>query len=97
MKLPQYLSWLRLQPCLCCGRRPVNPHHCSSEGTAKRNHDQICVPLCFDCHRAVHDGLAHWASKAGLQRKAQEYFKTWLGTLDESKRKKILKKLEEQK
>jgi hypothetical protein len=96
MKLPEYEAHLRLQPCVACGCKPTNPHHCGSHGTAKRNHDEDACSMCFECHRYFHDHLTI-SSREGLLRKAKEQFNAWLATLPEKKRNKIESKLKEEK
>lgn len=46
-----YLNYVRMQPCLVCGHRPVDPDHLKARGLrqAKRN-DLSAVPLCRKHH-----------------------------------------------
>ena len=55
MKNSKYLEWLRKQPCHMCGSQ-AEPHHCIEHGgTAKRNYDEYCVPLCRTHHNFIHN------------------------------------------
>ena len=42
----------RLQPCECCGYRPVEWHHVFS--FVKYGHSGITIPLCANCHFLYH-------------------------------------------
>jgi ERF superfamily protein len=59
------------QPCLICGRRPVDAHHLrfvQSRALGRKVSDEFTVPLCRGHHREVHhcgDEAAWWA-KAGI-------------------------------
>ena len=76
---PQYLEWIRKQPCICCeSPAPSHPHHhtrglqteCAGcgvvhtltkdgkqggRGKGTRAHDHDAMPMCFKCHRNLHD------------------------------------------
>lgn len=58
MENPQYLAYIRRQPCLIC-RRPAEPHHLRGlrygSGTGLKAPDEWAVPLCPDHHRELHD------------------------------------------
>jgi len=64
-----YLKWIRLQPCLIHhprqGRLPVvmmTAHHSIAKGA--RGSDYRAVPLCFECHRELHQiGAITFAKK----------------------------------
>jgi hypothetical protein len=59
------------QPCLVCGRRPVDAHHlrfAQSPALGRKVSDEFTVPLCRSHHREVHrfgDEVAWW-SKTGI-------------------------------
>jgi len=46
-----YLRYIRLQRCVACGHRPVDPDHLIARGwkEPKRN-DFSVIPLCRPCH-----------------------------------------------
>lgn len=51
-----YLSWLRRQPCVGCRREPAGEaHHTGQHGLAQKPPDEFAVPLCHECHMALHD------------------------------------------
>jgi hypothetical protein len=59
---PEYLKWLRQQPCdvfdgTCMG--PIEAHHSTGRkrGIGTKNHDHTCIPLCHKHH--VHDFHMH--------------------------------------
>lgn len=63
-KNPEYLSFIRKQPCLFCGA-DAEPHHVRSRlhtppkwrgGTGLKPYDYACLPVCRSCHQRVHDG-----------------------------------------
>lgn len=50
---PDYLDWIRRQPCAACGRAaPSEPHHPRHNvAMGRRAHDHRAVPLCgLTCH-----------------------------------------------
>jgi len=59
------------QPCLICGRRPVDAHHlrfAQSRALGRKVSDEFTVPLCRGHHREVHrcGDEAAWWKKAGI-------------------------------
>jgi hypothetical protein len=59
------------QPCLVCGRRPVDAHHlrfAQSRALGRKASDEFTVPLCRGHHREVHrcGDEAAWWKKAGI-------------------------------
>jgi len=55
---PEYLSYVRKQACICCGRyNEVEAHHLKEagySGTAYKADDWQVIPLCTECHREYH-------------------------------------------
>jgi hypothetical protein len=52
-----HLAFVAAQPCLVCGRRPVDPHHVRfAQGRAlgRKVSDEFTVPLCRSHHRVLH-------------------------------------------
>jgi hypothetical protein len=52
-----HLAFVATQPCLVCGRKPVDPHHVRfAQGRAlgRKVSDEFTVPLCRTHHRALH-------------------------------------------
>jgi hypothetical protein len=59
------------QPCLVCGRRPVDAHHlrfAQSRALGRKVSDEFTVPLCRGHHREIHrcGDEAAWWKKAGI-------------------------------
>lgn len=58
MENPQYLAFIRRQPCLVC-KRPAEPHHLRGlrygTGTGVKAPDEWAIPLCPEHHRELHD------------------------------------------
>jgi len=91
MKIPEYLDWLREQPDQISYTPPRNdPHHCGRFGTAKRNHDEVCVSLNRVNHQLAEDNKI---DRDMLIQKAQHQFNCWLETLSIEKKLKILQDL----
>lgn len=50
-----YMAFIRNQPCIVDGKVPSDSHHCAgSAGTALKNTDLTCIPLCRWCHSSIH-------------------------------------------
>ena len=54
-----HMAALAALPCVACGRRPVVVHHLlrvdgHSRGMGIKNADKWGLPLCPDCHDALH-------------------------------------------
>lgn len=65
---PAHLAHVRQEPCLICGRSPVDAHHLrfvQPRAMAKKVSDEFTVPLCRRHHDLLHrdpDELGWWAS-----------------------------------
>jgi hypothetical protein len=72
---PEYLAWLRTQPCCLCGDNTSTEaahlrvgsinHDKRETGKGEKPSDKWALPLCGDHHRQQHaagDELAWWAS-----------------------------------
>ncbi len=57
-KSQKYLAWIREQPCYQCGAQ-AEPHHIigrgSMSGMGMKAPDYTAVPLCHQCHMAMHN------------------------------------------
>ena len=53
LKNPEYLAWIRKQPCVRCLSTPTVAHHILT-GTAKRNIDLATLPMCVEHHNDWH-------------------------------------------
>lgn len=52
-----YLILIRGLPCVICGRLPVEAHHLlrtGERGLSRKSSDRWAIPLCPECHRALH-------------------------------------------
>lgn len=80
IKRPEYLKWIRTQPCCHCGNPETEPHHIIGIGMgaiADKADDIHSMPLCRRCHEMVHqdpgalvDSQMRWLLRT--QHKAQE-------------------------
>ena len=55
----KYLDSYRDRRCCTCGNPNSVAHHIrfgSDCGTALKPDDNLCIPLCVNCHRECHDG-----------------------------------------
>lgn len=52
---PQYLAYIRLQPCVgCVHGTPIEAHHFGPRGVGQKADDLHAVPLCVRCHAYFH-------------------------------------------
>jgi len=52
----KYRVWIRGKRCMICGAYDTTGHHLPNpEHGKRRNRDDLQVPLCFKCHRIMHD------------------------------------------
>jgi len=61
----KYREMVQLKRCFACQKPgPSEAHHVTwaeARGMSKKVSDYLCVPLCPDCHRAVHNPVgAYW-------------------------------------
>jgi hypothetical protein len=66
-----HVKWVAKQPCLVCGRSPVDAHHlrsAQSPALGRKVSDEFTVPLCRGHHREVHrcGDEAAWWNKTGI-------------------------------
>jgi hypothetical protein len=47
---PEYLAFIRLLPCLICGKK-AEPHHAGQRGIGQKADDRTAIPLCQKHHR----------------------------------------------
>jgi hypothetical protein len=65
-----HIKFVAEQPCLICGRQPVDAHHirfAQRRALGRKVSDEFTVPLCRGHHRAVHragDEAAWWKKAA---------------------------------
>lgn len=71
----RYLAWLKEQPCVVTGQRPVDVHHLIGHGlraTGRKTTDWLAIPLALHLHRdsaeAIHViGCKEWERRYGSQ------------------------------
>lgn len=56
----KYLNYIRGLKCVFCGKSKesgfeIHPHHLPNKKGTRRNDDRNTIPLCFVCHRYIHD------------------------------------------
>jgi hypothetical protein len=66
-----HLAVVALQPCLVCGRKPVDPHHvrfAQKQSLGRKVSDEFTVPLCRTHHRDLHRSGSEylWWENVGL-------------------------------
>jgi ERF superfamily len=66
-----HVRFVAQQPCLICGRKPVDPHHlrfAQSRALGRKVSDEFTVPLCRGHHRELHrhGEEATWWEKSGI-------------------------------
>ncbi len=66
-----HVRFVAHQPCLICGRSPVDAHHlrfAQTRALSRKSSDEFTVPLCRGHHREVHrcGDEAFWWSKLGI-------------------------------
>lgn len=66
---PEYLTWVRTQPCCVCNApAPSEAHHMVTRGAG--GSDCLVVPLCWACHKRAHyRGLKRFAEEHHLASK----------------------------
>ncbi|QIG28425.1 DUF968 domain-containing protein [Leclercia adecarboxylata] len=67
---PRFLSWVKKQPCECCGRPADDPHHLigwGQGGMGTKAHDSLVIPLCRQHHTELHNDPVKFERKHGTQ------------------------------
>ncbi|EDE3099814.1 DUF968 domain-containing protein [Salmonella enterica] len=65
-----YISWVKMQPCSCCGNRGGDAHHLIGHGQGgmgTKAHDSFTIPLCRKHHRELHNDPVKFEQKYGSQ------------------------------
>ncbi|MEG0716821.1 MAG: DUF968 domain-containing protein, partial [Morganella sp. (in: enterobacteria)] len=63
---PEYLAWIKTQPCESCGKSSDDPHHLigwGQGGMATKAHDIFAIPLCRQCHTELHNDPVKFEQK----------------------------------
>lgn len=67
---PQFLVWVKNQPCLCCGQPADDAHHLigwGQGGVGTKAHDIFTIPLCRKHHRQLHENPQAFEHEYGTQ------------------------------
>lgn len=75
MKDPKYLRWIRARPCIFEGAAcdgPVEAHHATGAGLARKAPDRHTMPLCSAHHRQRHDHTGVFFKLTKAERKEWE-------------------------
>lgn len=70
LELPEYLQWVKTQPCCSCGQQADDPHHIINNGfggMGTKANDLLVIPLCRICHGELHRDVKAWERKHGSQ------------------------------
>jgi hypothetical protein len=67
----RYLDWVKLQPCVAHPNRHGEPHHGIAMGlggsTGSKASDALAMPVCRECHEAIHRDVRAWEADHGPQ------------------------------
>ncbi|MGF9193085.1 DUF968 domain-containing protein, partial [Klebsiella pneumoniae] len=65
-----FISWVKKQPCMCCGQPADDAHHLigwGQGGVGTKAHDIFTIPLCRKHHRALHHDPGAFEREYGTQ------------------------------
>jgi len=68
----KYLDWVKTLPCCSCDRPADDPHHVHGrgfKGMGTKVPDYFTIPLCRNCHDALHHDVDGWEDVNGPQMK----------------------------
>jgi hypothetical protein len=66
----KYMDWVKALPCCSCNRPADDPHHIYGsgyKGMGTKVPDYFTIPLCRNCHDALHHNVAAWEEANGPQ------------------------------
>ncbi|WP_447314122.1 DUF968 domain-containing protein [Klebsiella michiganensis] len=67
---PDFLTWVKTQPCMCCGQPADDAHHLigwGQGGVGTKAHDIFTIPLCRKHHRQLHEDPLAFEREHGTQ------------------------------
>lgn len=66
---PDYLSWVRVQPCEGCGQYGQNHahHNIAQRFSSAKASDAWSMPECSVCHATLHRDWPAWEAQNGTQ------------------------------
>ncbi|WP_227505369.1 DUF968 domain-containing protein [Klebsiella aerogenes] len=65
-----FISWVKTQPCMCCGQSADDAHHLigwGQGGVGTKAHDIFTIPLCRKHHRTLHHDPVAFELEHGTQ------------------------------
>jgi len=79
---PEYLDFIRRQPCCNCYQFPAVPHHVETRGAGGNDTGNV-IPLCVFCHNLAHTGhiAKNWQRTEAAR--YQEKYNAWKGCSNE--------------
>lgn len=66
----KYLQWVKTLRCVSCNTQADDPHHphgVGFKGMGTKVPDYWCIPLCRNCHDALHHDVRAWEEVNGTQ------------------------------
>ena len=70
---PDYIHWLKGQPCNQCGaQRGCDAHHRTGAGMGMRAHDHLAMPMCRYCHDTFHASSGSFKTMEKQARRAYQ-------------------------
>ena len=54
MPKEEWLSFVRSNPCINCGKMWCDVHHVARDDDRRRVDNTVIVPLCRECHHILH-------------------------------------------
>ena len=79
---PEYLEFIRKQPCCKCYQFPAVPHHVISRGAGGPDTGNV-IPLCIICHNLAHTGHINKNWQETNTTIYHEKYNAWKGGNDE--------------
>lgn len=66
---PEYLKWVRVQPCMGCGAYGQHHahHNIANRFSSAKASDAWTLPLCAACHTELHGNWPAWEEANGTQ------------------------------
>lgn len=67
---PNFIAWVKTQPCMCCGQPADDAHHLigwGQGGVGTKAHDIFTLPLCRKHHRQLHHDPLSFEREYGTQ------------------------------
>ena len=65
-----YMEWVKGLPCVSCSQPADDPHHLYGsgyKGMGTKVPDYLTIPVCRNCHDALHHNVSGWEEVNGSQ------------------------------